>query len=40
MRFLWLSALFLAGCTGEANHLGTPLLWPFQAVTTGIENTR
>lgn len=27
-----------ASCSGEANHLGNPLLWPLQAVTTGVEN--
>ena len=28
----------LAACSGEANHLGNPLLWPVYAVSTGLEN--
>ena len=34
-----LSILLSAACsTGEANHLGNPLLWPAMAVTNGIDN--
>ena len=36
------SALFallsLAACSGAANHLGNPLLWPVYAVSAGVEN--
>lgn len=36
------SALFLAlalsACTGEANHLGNPLTWPFQAAANRMQN--
>lgn len=39
MRTLTL-CLILLGCTnGNANHIGTPLLLPVGAVTTGLENT-
>lgn len=38
MRFPLLAALLLSGCTGEANHLGNPLLWPVQSVTSGLAN--
>lgn len=31
--------VFLAACSGEANHIGNPLLLPFQGIQTGIENT-
>ena len=33
-------ALFLAlgACTTGANHLGNPILWPFQAAATGVQN--
>ena len=31
-------ALGLAGCTGEANHLGTPLLLPWYALTGTLQN--
>lgn len=39
MRFPLLAILFVTGCSGEANHLGNPLLWPFMAVSSGIENS-
>ncbi len=28
----------LAGCSGEANHLGNPLLWPVTGLSTAAEN--
>ena len=28
----------LAACSTDANHLGNPLIWPFNAVQTGIGN--
>lgn len=31
-------AALLAGCTGEANHLGNPLLWPITGAATAAEN--
>lgn len=31
--------VFLAGCSGEANHLGNPLWWPINALTSATENT-
>ena len=36
---LFLAALALSGCTGEANHLGNPLLWPFNAVGSAFGNS-
>ena len=39
MHKISLSFLILAAaCTGEANHLGNPLLWPAQAIGTGLSN--
>lgn len=38
MRSAILALPLLAACTGEANHLGNPLLWPVQAVTGGLTN--
>lgn len=35
---LFLAALTLAGCSGEANHLGNPLLWPFNAISATLDN--
>lgn len=35
---LMVVALAAAGCTGEANHLGNPLLWPVQIASTALEN--
>ncbi len=37
-RFSLLIPLFLAGCSGEANHLGNPLMWPANALTSATEN--
>ncbi|GHA42477.1 hypothetical protein GCM10008927_03700 [Amylibacter ulvae] len=38
MRWLVLY-LMLAGCASDApNHLGNPLTWPVQAITTGAQN--
>ena len=38
MKYL-IALLLLTGCAPSApNHLGNPLLWPVQAVTTGAEN--
>ena len=28
----------LMGCTGEANHLGNPLLWPAWGVSSAVQN--
>lgn len=39
MRKLGILLLLLSGCSSEANHLGNPLLWPFYAVSTGLENS-
>ncbi|KPP91122.1 MAG: hypothetical protein HLUCCA08_14380 [Rhodobacteraceae bacterium HLUCCA08] len=36
--FVTFCTLALAGCTGQANHLGNPLLWPFRAAATGLDN--
>jgi hypothetical protein len=30
--------IILAACSGEANHLGNPLLWPVNALTNAGEN--
>jgi len=39
MRLLALFPLTLmAACSGEANHLGNPLLLPINGLLTGIEN--
>lgn len=39
MRIPALIALCLTtACTGGANHLGNPILWPIGAVSTGVEN--
>lgn len=35
---LAVAALGLGGCSGEANHLGTPLLWPFQGAASAVQN--
>lgn len=37
-RTALLLILGLSACTGEANHLGNPLTWPFQAAANGIQN--
>lgn len=34
--FVFLS--LTSACSGEANHLGNPLLWPLQAAGAGISN--
>jgi len=39
IAIVFASALSLAACSSGANHLGNPLLWPVNAVTTGIENS-
>lgn len=36
MKRLWL--LLLAGCTGEANHMGTPLDWAVSGPATIVDN--
>lgn len=33
-----LAALGLSACSGEANHLGNPLLWPVTGAATAAEN--
>ena len=35
---LVLAVIALSGCSGEANHLGNPLLWPFTAISTAVDN--
>jgi len=35
---LFFAALALGGCSGEANHLGNPLLWPFSAIGAAFGN--
>lgn len=30
--------IIVAGCSGEANHLGNPLTWPVNALTSATEN--
>lgn len=37
-RFTLLLPVFLAACSGEANHLGNPLGWPVNALTSATEN--
>ena len=37
-RIAPLLLLLLAACTTQENHLGNPLLWPFNAVQNGISN--
>lgn len=36
---LFFAALALAGCSSEANHLGNPLLWPFNALGSAVDNS-
>ncbi|WP_342075694.1 hypothetical protein [Yoonia sp. SS1-5] len=38
MRLALPSLLLLAACSGEANHLGNPLLWPLTGAQTAAEN--
>ena len=39
MRLLILPVLpLLAACSGDANHLGNPLLLPISGLATGVEN--
>lgn len=38
MRSTLISLIFLAACSSEANHLGNPLLWPVNALTSATEN--
>ena len=38
MRSSLIFLIFVAGCTGEANHLGNPLLLPVNALTSVTEN--
>ena len=38
MRRRWIALTLLAGCTGEANHLGNPLLLPISGISTAAEN--
>lgn len=35
---LWLIALTLGACSGEANHLGNPLTWPGQVISSTLSN--
>lgn len=36
-----LSCLLATGCrTGEASHLPSPFVWPFEAIRNGISNAR
>lgn len=37
-RFTLPMILALGACTGEANHLGNPLLWPITGLATAAEN--
>jgi hypothetical protein len=39
MRLPIITVLFAAACTGEANHLGNPLLLPFSGLSTALDNT-
>lgn len=36
LRFVF--CLILAGCSGEANHLGNPLLLPISGISTALDN--
>lgn len=38
MRSSLIFLIFVAGCTGEANHFGNPLLLPVNALTSVTEN--
>lgn len=38
MRSSLILLILIAGCTGEANHLGNPLLLPVNALTSATEN--
>ncbi len=38
MRWPLIPIAFLAACTGEANHLGNPLLLPISGISTAIGN--
>lgn len=38
MRYASICLILLTGCTGEANHLGNPLLWPYYGLSTAIGN--
>ena len=37
-RFTMFALPLIAACSTEANHLGNPLIWPFNAVQNGIDN--
>ena len=38
MRMSLFMIPILAACSGEANHLGNPLLWPVTGLATAAEN--
>ena len=38
MRSSLILLILVAGCTGEANHLGNPLLLPVNVLTSATEN--
>jgi len=38
MRIPLISLIFLAACSGDANHIGNPLLLPVNALTSATEN--
>lgn len=38
MRSSLILLILVAGCSGEANHLGNPLLLPVNALTSATEN--
>lgn len=37
-RFALLALPLIAACSTDANYLGNPVLWPFNAVQSGIAN--
>ncbi len=37
-KFAFILMTFAAGCTGDANHLGNPLLLPLNAIGSSIAN--
>jgi len=39
MRIPLLCLILTSACSGEANHIGNPLLLPFSGIATVVENT-
>lgn len=38
MRLTLTALMALAACSQEANHLGNPLLWPVNAISSTVQN--